>query len=57
MELCADVHLDVAALGLFQLELRNSGSRLGVLVVMEMVHVLVADVITTEVLAVDCITV
>jgi hypothetical protein len=57
MELRADVHLDVAALGLFLLELRNSGSRLGVLVVMEMVHVHVVDVITTEVLAVDCITV
>tara|TARA_B100001059_G_C17817599_1_gene576240 strand:+ start:177 stop:350 length:174 start_codon:yes stop_codon:yes gene_type:complete len=55
MELCADVHLDVAALGLFQLELRNSGSRLGVLEETELAHVLATDVITIEVLEVDCI--
>jgi hypothetical protein len=42
---------------LFLLELRNSGFRLGVLEETDLEHVRAADAITTEVLAVECITV
>ena len=50
---CVVVLVVVAVFGLYQLELRNSGFRLGDLVVMDLDPVPVEDVSTIEVQAVD----